>query len=181
MQCSEISGLMMKYLDKDISETELKTLERHNLSCKSCSMEFQGLKNAVNLVEALPDISPPYSLKTKVMERIEREKYKQSSINLLIGTVGLFSFAYYIILFVMIPYINNTGIIEMIYGYGSYGLGVFTKYFTDIFVYAPIFVGNLIKLRNILIEDYMNVMLAFAGIAMILNLGLIKILNPQQK
>lgn len=181
MQCSEISGLMMKYLDNDISETELKALEKHNLDCKSCSMEFQGLKNAVNLVEALPDIPPPYSLKIKVMERIKREKYKQSSINLLVGTVGLFSFAYYMILFVMIPYINNMEIIETIYGYGAYGLKVFAKYFTDIFVYLLMFIGNLIKLRNILIKDYMNVMLVFSSIAMILNLSLIKILNPQQK
>lgn len=181
MQCNEISGLMMKYLDGDISETELKALEKHNLSCISCNNEFEALKKAVSLVEALPDIDPPYDFEAKVMERIGSGIYKRNTANLLIGTLGLFSFAYYMLLFVMIPYIKNTGIIETLYGYGSYGLETLVKYFTDILVYIPVTLDNLIKLRNILIRDYMNVMLAFMGIMMILNFGLIKILNPQQE
>lgn len=181
MQCSEISGLMMKYLDKDISELELMALEKHNLSCKSCNYEFKALKKAVGLVEALPDVEPPFAFEMKVMERIGRERYKQNTANLLVGIAGLFSFAYYMLLFVMLPYIKNTGILDTLYGYGSYGMKIFMEHFTNVLVYIPITLENLIKLRNILIRDYINVLIVFIGIIMVLNLGLIKILNLQQE
>lgn len=181
MRCSEISELMMKYLDRDISELELMALEKHNLGCKSCNHEFKALKKAVDLVETLPDVEPSFNFEMKVMERIGRERYKQNTANLLVGIAGLFSFAYYMLLFVIIPYIRDTGILGVLYGYGLYGMEIFIEHFTNILVYIPITLDNLMKLRNILIRDYMNVMLVFTGIVMVLNIGLIKILNPQQE
>lgn len=181
MQCSEISELMMKYLDKDISELELMALEKHNQSCKSCNHEFNALRKAIGLVETLPDVEPPFAFEMKVMERIGRERYKQNNANFLVGIGGLFSFAYYMILFVIIPYAQNTGILDTLFGYGFYGLEIFIEYFTNILVYIPITIENLVKLRNILIRDYMNLIIVFTGIMMALNLGLIKILSLQQE
>lgn len=181
MQCSEISELMMKYLDKDISELELIALEKHNISCKSCNHEFNALKKAVGLVETLPDVEPPYAFEMKVMRKIGAETYKRNTANLLVGIGGLFSFAYYMLLFVIIPYVQNTGILDNLFGYGSYGLEMFMGYLTNILVYIPIAIENLIKLRNILIRDYMNWMLVLTGIVMVLNLGLIKVLSLQQE
>lgn len=181
MQCSKMTDLMMKYLDKDISETELKELEKHNLSCKSCNNEFNSLKIAMDLVEALPDIEPPYNFEMKVMEKIEKRRYRLSTASLLIGAIGLFSYAYYMILLVILPYIQNAQITSILYSYINYGIDKFTSYFTNILVYTNVTIENLLILRNILIKDYTNIVLCFAAFIVIMNIEFIKILNLQHE
>ena len=51
----------------------------------------------------------------------------------------------------------------------------------SIVVNLPIIIDNLLVLRNILIKDYMHIMLFVAAVVAVLNLGLIRIINFQQE
>lgn len=181
MECSKVSDLIMKYIDGDISEVELMLLNKHMLSCKSCNEEFEMMTEMMRCINDMPEISPPCDLEAKVMKRISRQREASSMINMLIGAAGMFAFAYYMIIFVILPFIQDAGIGQMMLGYGRFVLDLIGEYIMNILVYLPITIDNLLILRNILIQDYMHIMLFIAGAVMVLNLGLIRIINLQRE
>lgn len=181
MECGKMSDLIMKYLDGNISEVELKLLNRHMISCEKCSKEFEIMTEISELINELPEISAPADFESKVMHRIKQQKAQTSMVNMLIGAVGLFIFAYYMILFVIVPFFQERGAFQMILGYSSFILNLIGEYITRIIVYLPITIENLLILRSILIKDYMNIMLLIASGVILLNMGLIKVINLQQE
>ena len=48
MQCKEISSLVMKYFDGNISELEREMIIRHNDKCSVCAEEFALLRQAID-------------------------------------------------------------------------------------------------------------------------------------
>ncbi|SHI39784.1 anti-sigma factor family protein [Lutispora thermophila] len=181
MECSEVSNLIMKYIDGDISEVELKLLNKHILSCESCHEEFQMMTEMIKCINEMPEISPPCDLEEKIMNRINREREASSMVNMLIGAAGMFAFAYYMIIFVILPFMRDAGIGQILLGYGAFVLGIIDRYFIGILVYLPITINNLLTLRKILLQDYMNIMIFISGVVMVLNLGLIRIINLQRE
>ncbi|MDD2481609.1 MAG: zf-HC2 domain-containing protein [Lutispora sp.] len=181
MECGEISGLIMKYMDGDISEVEQKLLDKHKLSCEKCSKEFEILTEMAEFISGLPELSAPAGFESRVMERIRHQRSRTSMFNMLMGTAGLLVFAYYMTIFVIVPGFQESGILQIIFGYGSIVLKLIGECITKIIVYLPITIDNLLILRSILVRDYMNMMLFVAGGAMLLNLGLIRVINLQQE
>lgn len=181
MECSEISNLIMKYVDGDISEVERKLLNKHKLSCERCNQEFEMMTEMIKCINELPEVSPPYDFEAKVMSKISKQRVRSSMLNMLIGAVGMLAFAYYMIIFVILPFIQDAGIGQMLLGYGRFALDLIGKYIMNILVYLPITIDNLLILRNIMIKDYMHIMLFIAGAVMIFNLGLIRIINLQRE
>ena len=181
MECSKISDFIMKYIDGDISEVELKMLNRHMLYCEDCRREFQILTEMSKCISELPEVEAPASLEAKVMARIKQQRTQSSMLSMLLGAAGLFVFAYYMAIFAILPFFRELGTFQMMLSYGNYFLKLIGGYITKIIVYLPITIENLLILRNILIRDYMNVMLLIAGGVMLLNLELIKFINLQQE
>lgn len=181
MECSEISNLIMKYVDGDISEVELKFLNKHMQFCESCRQEFEMMTEVIKCINELPEVSPPYNFEAKVMERISKQRVRSSMLNMLIGAAGMLVFAYYTMIFVILPLIQDMSVVQSLLGYGRYAFGLVGKYLMSIIVNLPITIDNLFKLRNILINNYMHIMLFIAGAVMIFNLGLIRIINLQRE
>lgn len=181
MECGKISDLIMKYLDGDISEVELKLLNKHKLTCEACRREFEIMTEMAKCINELPELSAPYGFESKVMGRLKQQKSRISMVNMQIGAAGLFVFAYYMAIFVIVPFFHESGTFQVLLGYGAFALNLIGEYITRIIVYLPITIDNLLILRNILVRDYMNIMLLIAGGAMLLNLGLIRFINLQQE
>lgn len=181
MECSKISDFIMKYIDGDISEVELKMLNRHMLCCEECSRELQILTEMSKCISELPEIEAPAGLEARVMARIKQQRSQASMLNMLMGAAGLLVFAYYMTIFAILPFFRELGAFQMILSYGSYFLKLIGEYLMKIIVYLPITIENLLILRNILVRDYMNIMLFIAGVVMLLNLELIKFINLQQE
>jgi len=181
MECSEISNLIMKYVDNVISEVELKNLNKHIINCESCKQEFEMMTEMIKCINELPEVSPPYDFEAKVMNRISKQRARSSMLNMLVGAAGMFVFAYYTMIFVILPLIQNMAIVQSLLDYGYYAFGLVGKYLMSIIINLPITIDNLLKLRNILINEYMHIMLFIAGAVMIFNLGLIRIINLQRE
>lgn len=181
MECSQMSDLIMKYLDGDISEVELKLLNKHKLSCEACRKEFIIMTEMAEIINDLPELEAPYGFEEKVMDKLKLQKSRTSMFNMLIGAAGLFVFAYYMILYAIIPFLQESGAMQILLGYGSYIADIIGGYITRIIVYLPITIENLLILRNILVRDYMNILMFIAGGVLLLNLGLIRFINLQQE
>lgn len=70
MNCETANELMMKYLDHEINDIEEAQLLQHVKSCKTCSDEFNCMKEAFALLGNAEEIEPPEDFEIKVMERI---------------------------------------------------------------------------------------------------------------
>ena len=112
MECSEVNNLIMKYLDGSISEVELKLLNRHRLNCWECNEEFEMMTEIIKYINELPEISPPYDLEEKVMKRIRMKRSASSMFSMLVGVAGMFAFAYYMTIFVILPYIQDINLLQ---------------------------------------------------------------------
>lgn len=73
MDCEAASGLIMKYLDNDITEDEKMLLYGHIDICESCRLEFETLKGACLAMEDMEFEDPPKDLEAAVISRIEKE------------------------------------------------------------------------------------------------------------
>ena len=82
MECRLASDLMMKYLDGDIGNDELKTLMNHMDSCNNCREEFSLLKETFDIVENTLDLDIPDSMEKDIMNSIDINKYKKKSLKL---------------------------------------------------------------------------------------------------
>lgn len=177
MQCSKMTDLMMRYFDKELSDIELKKLEEHIDSCKSCRAEFNSLKDAISLVDSLPDLEPSLSFESKVMERIEMRRNRIITACLLIGSIGLFSFANQVFFHVILPYMHNSEIALKLTDYLGFIFDRFTSVLTSSLVYMNVTIESLKILRGIVIRDYTNVVFCFVAFIIIMNLQLFRILN----
>ncbi|MTI67104.1 MAG: zf-HC2 domain-containing protein [Firmicutes bacterium] len=92
MDCNKASMLIMKYLDKDITEKEQNKLTKHLEVCSECREEFNLLNDTFEIVEDLEDVEPPKDIEKKVMASIDKGKYKKKSYkNLIYLIVSAFS------------------------------------------------------------------------------------------
>jgi hypothetical protein len=63
----------MKFFDRELNDIEEAQLRQHIKGCKSCSDEFESLKDIFEIIEQEQDIEPPEDFERQVMSRIERE------------------------------------------------------------------------------------------------------------
>ena len=183
MQCKQISNLMMKYFDGNISELELEQLLRHNQKCPACAEEFEVLKDALYEVEMLPDIEPPLELTANIMAAVANQKHFHVNARQLIcwalGFVGLVLFTYNMISYVIFPMfgvapvVSFQGALNVVY--------MLIEKIKDGFVAMSLSLGKLLVLRNIIFKEY--TMFMFLWIAAFITVGLMlyKVVNMKGK
>lgn len=176
MQCREINELIMKYFDHDISELEMEILEKHNEKCPSCALEFNALKDALSALEELPELEAPEGFEARVMENIKMQHAaldnKQSLVFWLIGILGLIIFACNMLSFVIIPYIRDSGILIIAQNVIIFAVTGILSLLREALITLSVLVGKLLIFRNVLLRDYMDVVMivvfAFVGMNLLL-------------
>lgn len=176
MQCREINDMMMKYFDGNISELELEMIAKHNEKCTDCAVEFQALKDAIFTLEELPDIEVPAGFEARVMDGIKTQgTYSMNPRTLahwLIAVLGLIVFAWNIMSFAVLPWIKESGVLIMAQNLIIYALNFGSDILKNVLMVLSVLLGKIIIFRNILLRDYINIVvaivLAFMGINLLM-------------
>lgn len=176
MQCKEISNLVMKYFDGNISELEREIIIRHNEKCCSCAEEFALLRNAIDTLEELPELEVPVGFESRVMEGIRTGRAYSVNPQLvafwLISVLGLMIFAWNMVTFVAIPFIRESGMLIAAQNVIIYGINVVSGILRELLVTVSVFLGKILVLRNVLLRDYLSsvamIAAAFMGINVLL-------------
>ncbi len=166
MECRKISDLMMKYMDRDISDVESEKLYTHVKGCSDCNMEFEILKSVLHSVEELPELDLSYGFETKVMQSIKTQQ-KEKSMLFGVGVVGLISFVCYIGIFFTLPLIKASGIMDLLMYYISSGFAYVIGELLSGFITTILYIGKLFTLRDLLMNQYMDIVNIGLVIAML--------------
>jgi len=161
-----ISDLIMKYMDKDISDGESEKLHAHIKSCSDCNMEFQVLKSVLYSIEELPELDLSYGFEVKVMQSIKAQQ-KEKSITFGIGVVGLVLFACYIGIFFTLPLIKGSGAIDILMHYVSSGFAYAIEQLMRGLIGTVLYIGKLFTLRDLLMNQYVGIVNIALVIAML--------------
>ncbi|WP_040948320.1 anti-sigma factor [Gorillibacterium massiliense] len=71
MNCRQMTDLMQRSLDHDITESEQQTMVMHFRQCPECSAFFERLQLVSDELEALPLVTPPYSIVDKILPQLD--------------------------------------------------------------------------------------------------------------
>ena len=176
MHCKEISSLVMKYFDGNISELEREMIIRHNESCSGCAEEFTVLREAMDALEDFSEIDVPIGFESRIMEEIRTWKPYSLSPQIvmfwLISILGLMVFSWNMVIFVAVPFIRESGILIAAQNVIIYGVSIVSDILYQMLVTASVLLGKLLVLRNVVLRDYvisltMTVM-AFTGLNLFL-------------
>lgn len=176
MQCKEISNLIMKYFDGNISELEREMIIKHNVKCSNCAKEFTVLKEAINTLEEFPEIEVPVGFESMVMKRIMTRRVYSTNPKIvafgLVSVLGLMVFAWNMAAFVAVPFIKESGMLIAVQNALAYGFNAVFDILGKVLVTASVMLGKILVIRNILLRDYVTsvtlIVLAFMGINMFL-------------
>jgi len=108
MNCKKCSELMSLYIDNQLDNNEIISIEEHFESCKDCLKEYKELKEILNNLNELEEELPQnfhYELMEKI-NQIDSSKAKENRFK------SIFSFKYFtpiaaLVCFVFIIYSNN--------------------------------------------------------------------------
>ena len=70
MQCREIKELLSPYLDGVLNPSEGEDISAHLAVCSDCQIEWDALREVVDLFKALPVVAPPSELSSLVINKI---------------------------------------------------------------------------------------------------------------
>jgi len=171
MQCKEISNLVMRYFDGDISELEREMIIKHNEKCKSCAAEFQLLRNAIDALEGLIDLEVPAGFESRVMEGIRTRKVYSTNPRVValwfVSILGFMVFAWNIAIFSVVPFIRESGILIAAQNMIIYIVGFVSGILREVLIKASVLFGKILVLRTVLLRDYLTnlavIVLAFMG------------------
>src|ERR1700690_2600490 len=79
MNCSKTHKLISPYIDGELSERDMKTLEDHMKVCDKCPGELEEGKELHNLFANANKFKAPYGFHTRVMTHISSGKTRGSS------------------------------------------------------------------------------------------------------
>ncbi|MDF2521656.1 MAG: hypothetical protein K0R84_2284 [Clostridia bacterium] len=184
MQCKQIDELMMKYFDGNISELEMEQLTRHHQKCKTCSEEFEVLREALFEIEELPDIEPPAELTVKIMTAVQSQKQfqlnKKQLISWIVGFAGLVLFTYNIIAFAVLPMISGgvnllsvEGMLQMVSWIGDM--------LKEGLIALSVAIGKLLVIRDIIFRDYAILIIVWAAAFSAVQLMLFRLMRVEDK
>jgi len=74
MKCSKAHKLISPYVDGELAERDMKTLEDHMKVCHKCRKEFEEGKELHNLLANADRFKAPYGFHTRVMANISSDK-----------------------------------------------------------------------------------------------------------
>lgn len=183
MQCKQISDIIMKYFDGNISEVEREQLLRHNQGCPECAGEFEVLKDAIFEIENLPEIDPPLNLTANIMTAVASQKHLSVNVRQLIcwivGFVGLVLFTYNMIAYVVFPMMGIAPLVsfqsalDVIY--------LLVEKAKDGFIAMSLYLGKLLVFRDILFKEYTLFIFLWLATFATAGLMLYRLINMKKK
>ncbi len=177
MQCMEISNLVMKYFDGNISELEREMIIKHNEKCSSCAEEFGMLRQAIDTLEELPELEVPVGFEARVMEGIMNQKAYFTNPKIvvfwLVSVLGLMIFAWNMVTFVAIPFVRESGLLIAAQNVIIYGVNMVSGFLSSLLVITSVLLGKILVIRNVLLRDYTASVALLAVAFMGINLYLI--------
>lgn len=176
MQCKEISSLVMKYFDGNVSELEIEMIMKHNDKCNRCAESFTLLKEALNFLSELPEIEVPEGFELKVMERIKTRGAYSANLKIaafwMISVIGLIVFGWNMLVYAVLPLAKESGMFIAVWDVLVYGYNIAFGILREVIVTASVLLGKILVMRNILLRDYITyvtlMVMAFMGINLIL-------------
>lgn len=158
MHCKEISDLIMKYFDGNISELEHEMILKHNECCPGCAEEFTVLREAMDALEGFPELDVPSGFESSIMEEVRTWKpyalSPQIMLFWLISILGLMVFSWNMLIFVAIPFIRESGVLIAAQNVVIYGATMVSDFLYRTLVTASVLLGKLLVLRSVLLRDY---------------------------
>lgn len=129
MACEKYSGLMMKYMDNELTDGEFATLNQHIAKCAACKEEFEAYTDMLQGFEKFEELSAPEHFVHNVMSRVatlgiyETQKAVPKISNLLIY-VGVAALAFAILMVMVIGAFGGQ-IITLFYHAGAHSFASF--------------------------------------------------------
>ncbi len=72
MKCSDAARLMHDYLDQELPRDQCKLLQLHLRECPQCEARFRALERTDALVHAMPAVSVPDDLASRIMKSLPK-------------------------------------------------------------------------------------------------------------
>lgn len=76
MKCETVLEKLSLYLDKELAHTEREAIEEHLNECADCYAEFMALKDLVEQLSVLKEVTPPASLRREIYQQVASEVKK---------------------------------------------------------------------------------------------------------
>ncbi|NOZ45456.1 MAG: zf-HC2 domain-containing protein [Chlorobi bacterium] len=78
MNCKECTEKLVFYIDKELNNNELNTMQEHLKLCSSCNIAYKQLCNKLSVIDKERDLIPNPYLATRILNRIENISYKSN-------------------------------------------------------------------------------------------------------
>ncbi|MGI6684580.1 MAG: anti-sigma factor family protein [Bacillota bacterium] len=75
MNCKKVQDLLSPYLDQVLSEEENNLIEKHLEKCSSCQQELTNLKNALSMIQTLPELPLPENFQVDLRRKLAAVKH----------------------------------------------------------------------------------------------------------
>lgn len=72
MNCYEMTELLQRRIDQQLSETELKICDNHLQQCPDCEAKLEALERISEQLNNLPKVTPRFSLVDAIMPELDR-------------------------------------------------------------------------------------------------------------
>jgi len=79
MNCEKIKKLLNPYIDQILDAESIQTVEEHLKSCPACQGEYLRLKEMVDSLNILPQVSTPRNFTQNIMAKISQEEIQIQS------------------------------------------------------------------------------------------------------
>ncbi len=79
MKCSKAHKLISLYIDGELPERDVKTLEDHMKACHKCRAEFEEGMELHNLFTSTEKFEAPFGFHTRVMSNISSGKIRETA------------------------------------------------------------------------------------------------------
>lgn len=185
MQCKEIDNLIMKYLDGNISELEMEQIIKHKDKCTRCNMEFELLRDAIDIIEEMPEIEVPDGFEVRVMNTIKNTKPQALSVRAMLlwilGLAGLTVFMFNILSLFVIPSIKSSGIEIIIVNMYVYVSTLIVNMIEDFLLGASLLISKILISKDVFFRQILLLLIVSLGLLVSLNVTLARRLKIQQK
>jgi negative regulator of sigma E activity len=87
MNCQYVRDNLSAYMDKEVYESFILSIEAHLQACKTCRDYYEGLRRVSRVLDVWEDAEPPVFMKRSIMERV-RPKRRVSRMNVLMAAAA---------------------------------------------------------------------------------------------
>ena len=78
--CKKVSNKLIFFIEKSLTDTEMREVEQHLQECADCRLSAKKLKEALSIIEKEKTVKANAFLATKIFEQIDRKQEETSSL-----------------------------------------------------------------------------------------------------